>query len=147
MVNVERLIGEEHPARAIWEFVGRLDLSGYSEKIRAVEGVAGRPALNPRLLISLWVYAYSQGWARHGRLRDCVNTYPAYQRPTGTEVVNGHTLSDFRVQHEEALKGLFVQVLGLLSVDGLVTLERVMQDGTKILGVGGPRQFPDQGGD
>ena len=36
------------------------------------------------------------------------------------------------MQHEEALKGLFVQVLGLLSVDGLVTLERVMQDGTKI---------------
>jgi len=38
---VERLIGEEHAARAIWEFVGRLDLSGYSEEIRAVEGKAG----------------------------------------------------------------------------------------------------------
>lgn len=34
-VDVERLIGEEHGARAIWEFVGRLDLSGYSEEIRA----------------------------------------------------------------------------------------------------------------
>ena len=47
-------------------------------------------------------------------------------------VVNAHTLSDFRVKHEQALKELFVQVLGLLSADGLITLERVMQDGTKI---------------
>jgi hypothetical protein len=47
-------------------------------------------------------------------------------------VVNCHTLSDFGVKHEAALQGLFVQVLGLLSADGLITLERVMQDGTKI---------------
>jgi hypothetical protein len=47
-------------------------------------------------------------------------------------VINAHTLSDFRVKHETALNGLFVQTLGLLSADGLITLERVMQDGTKI---------------
>jgi hypothetical protein len=47
-------------------------------------------------------------------------------------VVNAHTLSDFRVKHEAALKELFVQILGLLSADGLIRLERVMQDGTKI---------------
>jgi hypothetical protein len=57
---------------------------------------------------------------------------PGYQWLTGARVVNGHTLSDFRVKHEAALDGLFVQVLGLLSADGLITLERVMQDGTKI---------------
>ena len=47
-------------------------------------------------------------------------------------MINAHTLSDFRVKHDTALNGLFVQTLGLLSVDGLITLERVMQDGTKI---------------
>jgi hypothetical protein len=47
-------------------------------------------------------------------------------------VINAHTLSDFRVKHDKALQGLFVEVLGLLSADGLITLERVMQDGTKI---------------
>jgi hypothetical protein len=46
-------------------------------------------------------------------------------------VVNAHTLSDFRVQHDAALKGLLVQILALLSADGLITLERVMPDGTK----------------
>lgn len=42
-VDVERLIGADHAARAIWEFLGRLDLSGYQEEVRAVEGKAGRP--------------------------------------------------------------------------------------------------------
>ena len=106
-VDVERLIGAEHPARAVWEFIGQLDLSVYQEEVRAVEGKAGRPGWEPRLLISLWVL-------------------------TGSRVVNAHTLSDFRVKHDKALQGLFVQVLGLLSADGLITLERVMQDGTKI---------------
>ena len=132
MVNVERLIAEDHPARAIWEFVGKLDLSGYTGEIRAVEGMAGRPAWNPQLLVSLWVYAYSQGVGSARAIEQLCQWDPAYQWLTGTAVVNAHTLADFRVKHEEALKGLFVQILGFLSTDGLITLERVMQDGTKI---------------
>jgi hypothetical protein len=74
-------------------------------------------------------------WARRGPLSSCANGIdPAYQWLTGAVVVNAHTLSDCRVKHEKALKELFVQVLGLLSTDGLITLERVMQDGTKIGG-------------
>src|SRR6202011_2073135 len=60
-VDVEQLIGEDHPARAIWELVGRLDLDGFYEGIECSEEEGGRPAYDPRLLISLWIYAYSQG--------------------------------------------------------------------------------------
>lgn len=52
-IDIERLIGAEHPARAVWEFIGRLDLSPYQEEARAVEGKAGRPGWEPRLLVSL----------------------------------------------------------------------------------------------
>ena len=131
-VDVERLIGEEHPARAVWEFVGELDLSGYREEVRAVEGKAGRPGWEPRLLISLWVYAYSEGVGSGRAIEELCEWEPAYQWLTGARVVNAHTLTDFRVKHEAALEGLFVKVLGLLSADELITLERVMQDGTKI---------------
>ena len=41
-IDVERLIEEDHPARGIWELVGRLDLSRYYAAIAAVEGRAGR---------------------------------------------------------------------------------------------------------
>ena len=131
-VDVERLIGEEHPARAIWEFVGKLDLSRYTEEARAVEGKAGRPGWEPRLLISLWVYGYSEGVNSGRAIEELCEWEPAYQWLTGARVVNAHTLTDFRVKYEKALNELLVQVLGLLSVDGLITLERVMQDGTKI---------------
>src|SRR5260370_31025286 len=60
-VDVEQLIGEDHPARASWELAGRLDLEGFYEGIECSEEEGGRPAYDPRLLISLWIYAYSQG--------------------------------------------------------------------------------------
>ena len=43
-VDVEELIADDHPARAIWEFVGRLDLEPYQLAIKSVDGYAGRPA-------------------------------------------------------------------------------------------------------
>ena len=52
-VDVEKLIEPEHAARAIWELVGRLDLSSFTAAIESVEGEAERPAYDPRLLISL----------------------------------------------------------------------------------------------
>ena len=131
-IDIERLIGAEHPARAVWEFIGRLDLSPYQEEARAVEGKAGRPGWEPRLLVSLWVYGYSQGIGSARAIEELCQWEPAYQWLTGSRVINAHTLSDFRVKHDTALNGLFVQTLGLLSIDGLITLERVMQDGTKI---------------
>jgi hypothetical protein len=78
------------------------------------------------------VYAYSQGIGSARAIEELCQWEPAYQWLTGSRVINAHTLSDFRVKHDTALNGLFVQTLGLLSVEGLITLERVMQDGTKI---------------
>lgn len=131
-IDVERLIPDEHPARAIWEFVGRLDLSGYTNQVRSVAGVAGRPAFDPQLLVSLWVYSYSQSVSSAREIERRCEHHPAYQWLTGMQSISAHTLSDFRVEHADILHELFVETLGLLSADGLITLERVMQDGTKV---------------
>src|SRR5216684_1902698 len=61
MLDVERLIELDHPGRAIWELSGRLKLDGFYAPIEAVEGSAGRTPWDPRLLVSLWIYAYSRG--------------------------------------------------------------------------------------
>jgi transposase len=131
-MDVERLVSEDHEVRAIWEFVGRLDLSPYYEEVDAVEGEAGRPALDPQLMVSLWIYAYSKGVSSGREISRLCEYDPAYQWLTGLEPVNYHTLSDFRVGHKEALDELFTEVLGLLSAEGLISLERVMHDGVKI---------------
>jgi hypothetical protein len=59
--------------------------------------------------------------------------------------INYHTLSDFRVDHQAGLDELFTQVLGLLSAGGLITLERVMQDGTKVRACAGVDGFRREG--
>lgn len=131
-VDVEELVAADHEVRAIWEFVGRLDLGGYYEQISAVEGHAGRSATDPRLLVSLWIYALSKGVSSAREIGRLCEHDPGYQWLTGMQPINYHTLSNFRVAHRESLEGLFAQILGLLSMEGLVRLERVMHDGTKV---------------
>jgi transposase len=140
-VDVEKLLEPEHPARAIWELVGRLDLSRFTATIASVEGEAGRPAYDPQLLISLWIYAYSEGVSSAREVARRCEYHPAYQWLTGCQVVNHHSLSDFRVEHQGALDELFAQVLGVLSADGLISLERVMHDGTKVRAQASGRSF------
>jgi transposase len=131
-VDVESLVCEDHEVRAIWELVGRVDLRRYYEGIKSVEGVAGCPATDPRVMISIWIYSYSKGNSSAREISRLCEYDPAYQWLTGMERINYHSLSDFRVEHKEGLEELFIEVLGVLSGEGLVSLERVMQDGTKV---------------
>jgi transposase len=140
-VDVERLIDEDHSARAIWELVGRLDLTSFLAPIGSVQGQAGRPAFDPQLLISLWLYAYSRGISYAREIARRCEYEPPFQWLTGLEIVNHHTLSDFRIEHRAALDELFTQVLAVLGAEGLITLERVMHDGTKVYANAGKSSF------
>src|SRR5271166_5075113 len=140
-IEVERLIAEDHPARSIWELVGRLDLSRYYAAIAAVEGRAGRDHTDPQVLISLWLYAYSRGISSAREVARRCEYEPAFQWLCGLEPINYHTLSDFRSEQKAALDDLFVQVLGMLSAEGLITMERVTLDGTKIKANAGGNTF------
>ena len=140
-VDVERLLEPDHLARAIWEMTGQLDLTAYTTEVKAVEGRAGRSPIDPRLLIALWIYAYSEKVSSAREVARRCDYHPAYQWLTGCEVVNHHTLSDFRVQHQKALDGLFAQLLAILSSEGLITLEQVVHDGTKVKAAASGRSF------
>ena len=140
-VDVEKLVEPDHLVRAIWELTGRLDLTRYTAEVGSVEGGAGRPSINPRLLICLWIYAYSEKVSSAREVERRCAYHPAYQWLTGCEIINHHTLSDFRVQHLEALDELFAQLLGVLSSEGLITLEQVVHDGTKVKAAASGRSF------
>jgi transposase len=140
-VDVEALIEEDHPARAIWAFTGRMDWRRFYSRIQAVQGVAGRAAWDPRLLGSLWIYAYSRGIGSAREIARRCAYDPAFQWLTGLQEVNYHTMADFRVDFKEPLDELFVQALGLLSAEGLIAMERVMHDGTKIKACAGGNSF------
>ena len=132
VVDIEGLIEEGHPARGIWEMLGRVDLGRYYDDIESVEGEAGRAAFDPRMMATLWMYGYSEGVGQARELGRRCGYHPAYQWITGLQDISYHTLSDFRVKHKEALDELFVEMLGILSAEGLIALERVTHDGAKI---------------
>jgi transposase len=143
-MDLELLIEEDHSARSIWELVGRLDLSRYYADIAAVEGRAGREHTDPQVLISLWLYAYSRGISSAREVARRCEYEPAFQWLCALAPMSYPTLSDFRSQQKAALDDLFVQVLGMLSAEGLITLERVTLDGTKIKAHAGGNTFRRQ---
>lgn len=130
--HVDDLIGKEHPARLIWELVGRMDLSSFEKEIASRKGGAGRSCWEPRLLISLWIYGYTRGVASARQLERMSEYEPGVRWLCGLETVNHHTLSDFRVQADERLRQLLTNVLAALAQEGLVNFGVLLQDGTKI---------------
>jgi len=48
-------------ARIVWEFVEGLDLGPLYAQIRAGEAHVGRPAIDPSILMALWLYATVAG--------------------------------------------------------------------------------------
>lgn len=131
-VDIETLIESNHSARAIWEFVGQLDLSEFHKEIRSFEGEAGCSAFPPQLLISLWIYAYTQGVGKAREISRLCDYHPAFQWLTGMQRVNYHTLSDFRISHKAKLDDLFKQILAVLDLENIIDLRRAFHDGSKI---------------
>lgn len=140
-VIVEELVGPDHKVRAIWDLTGQLDLSGFLKDVRSREGKAGSPAWDPRLLLSVWLYSYSEQVSSAREIARLMEYEPGLMWLSGLGEVNYHTLSSFRGAHEKELKQLLAELLGLLSKEGIVKLELVAHDGTKIRAQAGADTF------
>ncbi len=57
--DLDGLLPQEHPARAVWDFLQRLDLSAFYSSIKATVSGPGRPASDQSAFggLALWVYA------------------------------------------------------------------------------------------
>ena len=142
--HVDGLLPADHQARQVWAIIIQLDLSAFYSEIRVTAGRPGRSAIDPQLLVALWVYGLSQG-EMEGRAiaRLCVE-HVAYMWLCGGVTVNEHTLNDFRVQHEAGLDGLLTQVVMSLSGAGLVGWETQAQDGMRVRASAGAASFHRQ---
>jgi transposase len=141
MLDVDTLISADHKARAVWELTGSLDLSQFLMGIRSAVGVAGREHTDPRLLVAVWLYAYSESISSARKVSRQMEHEPGFRWLTGLEVINHTTLSDFRRSYKEALDDLFTELLAVLEAAGQVDLEQVMHDGTRIQAQGSPSSF------
>jgi transposase len=140
-VDLDSLLALDHPARGVWEFVESLDLSPLYSKVQSVEGAAGRPAIDPRIYLALWLYATIEGVGSARALERLTQQHDAYRWILGGVSVNHHSLSDFRVQHAEYLDEVLTQSVAVLMKQDVVKLNRVSQDGTRVRASAGAASF------
>src|SRR5208282_1197816 len=125
-------VPERRQMAMVVALVETLDVSRFAEPIKAREGVAGRDATDPRLLVGLWLYACIRGIGSARELARRCEESAAFRWLCGGGTVNHRLLSDFRGDHGAALDELFTQVIASLVDQELVSVSRVSQDGVRV---------------
>ena len=138
---LDDLIPQDHPARLVWDYVQGLDLRPLYDRIQAVEHGPGRAPIDPKILMTLWLYATIEGVGSARQLDELCRSHIAYQWIVGAVSVNYHTLADFRCDHVALLDDLLTQGLAALLAEGLVDLNRVAQDGMRVRASAGAASF------
>ncbi len=142
--RLQDLLPPDHLACRVWELVEQLDLSEFYADIVVEEGMPGAPATDPKILVAVWVYATMQGETSARRVATLCVEHLAYIWLCGGVTLNYHTLSDFRVNHAEALDRLMTQVVQRLSDAGLVEYKAHAQDGMRVRASAGAASFHRQ---
>jgi transposase len=121
---------QDHLAWFVLAAVEEMDLYAFRRPYN-VDGV-GRPAHDPEVMVALLVYAYCRG-QRSARVieRECVEDV-AYRVVTANQRPDHTTIARFRQRHEEAIAGLFGEVLALCAGAGLAGVGVLAVDGTKV---------------
>src|SRR5687767_1567514 len=128
--SVRDWLPEGHLAWFVLDVVGALDLSAFHGRYRP-DGRGGA-AYDPAVMVALLVYAYCVG-DRSSRLVERRLAEDVAYRVVAANAVPDHaTVARFRADHEEALGGLFSQVLSMCAAAGLVRVGVVALDGTKV---------------
>ena len=134
-LSLNQRLDVDHPVRAVWAFVEGLDLTELYSKIKSVKGKPGAGAIDPRILFALWVYATLRGIGSGRRIDELCHPHhgeTAYQWLCGGVPVNYHTINDFRTAHPECLDRCLTESVAVLMNEGLVSLDRIAQDGMRV---------------
>jgi transposase len=145
VVDLDSLLAAEHPARVIWSYVERLDLGSLYAAIKARDGVRGHPAIDPRLMLALWLYATSEGVGSGRALATLCGSHDAYRWLCGGVSVNYHTLTDFRRDHGDLLDELLARNVAALAAAGVIDLDTLAQDGIRVRAAAGAASFRRRG--
>ena len=140
-VALDDLVASDHEVRAIWAYVGGMNLDSLYQPILAIEQRPGRPPIDPKILMALWLYATVDGVGSARELDRLCRDHVHYQWICGDVRVNYHTLSDFRTDHGDLLDELLTKSVATLIQEGLVHLNQVAQDGMRVRASAGSSSF------
>lgn len=129
--DVRDWVGPDHLVWTVLEVVDQLDTSAFHRLSR--RGGAGRAGFDPDVLLGVLILGYCSGQRSSRQLERLCATDVGF-RVAAANLVPDHTvLARFRKAHEQAFEKVFSDVLVLAADNGLVRLDTVAVDGTKIV--------------
>jgi transposase len=141
VTSLDELLVEDHRARQVWIYVEQMDLSGLYAPIRSLAGRAGRPAIDPAVLMALWLYATLEGVGSARQLERLCRRDLAYRWLLGGIEVSHKTLSDFRSEAGPVLDDLLSGSVASLVAAEVVDLDCVAVDGLRVRAAAGKNSF------
>jgi len=129
--SVDEYVGDNSIVRVIDAFVDGLDLLSLGFE-KATPAHTGRPAYDPRTLLKLYIYGYTNRIRSSRRLaKECTRNLEVMFL-LGTLAPDFRTISDFRKDNAEALKGVFSAFVKICARLGLYDTGQLAIDGTKV---------------
>ena len=144
-MSLDSLLPPEHAARIVWAYVERVDVAPLLAGVKVVEGEAGRPAIDPRVMLALWLFAAIDGVGAAREIARLSHEHAAYAWICGGVEVGRTRLAEFRSSSEGFMDDLLTRGVAALLAEGLVTLERVAQDGMRVRASAGAASFRREG--
>jgi len=120
---------ETHLAYFISDIVEELDLSAIYARYRPAPGY---PPYDPTMMAKVLVYAYCTGMRSSRRISAAIHENIAFRVLAAGNFPDFRTICRFRVDHSEAFRALFRQVLELCAAEGMLNADVVALDGTKM---------------
>ena len=121
----------EHLAWFVLDAVDAIDLAPFLAAYRAGDGW-GRAAFDPQMMVALTVYAYAVGERSSRAIERRCREDVAFRVIAANLAPDHATIARFRARHQDALAGLFDEVLSLCARSGVVQVGTIAVDGTKI---------------
>lgn len=139
--SLEEVVAPEHQVRMVWAVVCGWDLSRFLATIAARGEMCGRAATDPRILLCLWLYAYTRGISSGREVHRLCESEDAFRWICGGVSLNYHTINDFRVCHQAALDNLLTQMIAALLKADAISVDRISVDGTRQRASAGRNSF------
>jgi transposase len=135
------LLPLEHKARIVWDFVEAMDTSICLEYINTFNGAVGRPTVDPKILLALWIYTILDGNCSARKLDELCQNHDIYKWICGGVSVNRTMLADFRSHHPRKFDELLTNCLAVMVKSGLINDSDFSQDGTRVKANAGFNSF------
>jgi len=128
--SLDDLIPQGHPIRLLDELLGQLDWSAFNEKFRYEK--RGRPPIPPRILATVWIYAFFRRVRSSRPLEYQLNTNIEFMWLAHGHRIDHSTLAAFRRNNESALKKIHRDLIQLTKDLGIIKIAELYVDGTRI---------------